>query len=48
MAKAPTTPTINTYNFTATCKSGQKKSTTFTAANYNEARAKLQEFVDNN
>lgn len=49
MAKAPSpAPTSRTYTFTSLCKSGSVKSTTFTAAHYNEARAKLQEFIDNN
>lgn len=49
MAKTPS-PTVETrsYTFTSLCKSGATKTTTFTAANYNEARAKLQEFIDNN
>ena len=49
MAKAPSsTPTSRSYTFTALCKSGSSKSTTFTAASYNEARKKLQEFIDAN
>lgn len=42
------TPTTRTYNFTALCKSGASKSTTFTAASYSEARKKLQEFIEAN
>ena len=37
-----------TYTFTALCKSGSKKTTTFEASSYLEARKKLQEFIDNN
>ena len=49
MATAKTTaPTTRTYNFTALCKSGASKSTTFTAATYTEARKKLQEFIEAN
>lgn len=49
MAKAPSTePTSRSYTFTSLCKSGATKSTTFTAAHYNEARQKLQQFIDNN
>lgn len=49
MAKAPSsTPTSRSYTFTSQCKSGATKTTTFTAAHYNEARAKLQEFIDKN
>lgn len=46
MAKAPT-PT-RSYTFNALCKSGQQKSTTFTANSYTEARKKLQEFIEAN
>ena len=49
MAKAPSpTVTSREYTFNSQCKSGATKSTTFTAANYNEARTKLREFIDNN
>ena len=49
MATAKTkAPTTRTYNFTALCKSGSSKSTTFTATSYSEARKKLQEFIDAN
>ena len=48
MAITPSVPATRTYNFTAQCRSGQQKSTTFTASNYSEARQKLQEFIDNN
>ena len=49
MAKTPSPkPTERTYNFTAQCKSGSSKSTTFTATSYSEARKKLQEFIDAN
>ena len=49
MAKAPSpTTTSRSYTFNAVCKSGAQKSTTFTAGSYNEARTKLQEFIDNN
>lgn len=43
-----TTPSSRTYNFTALCKSGASKSTTFTATSYTEARKKLQEFIEAN
>lgn len=36
------------YTFTALCKSGVEKTTTFEAISYLEARKKLQEFIDNN
>lgn len=49
MAKTPSpTVTSRSYTFTALCKSGTTKSTTFDAANYNEARAKLADFIDKN
>jgi hypothetical protein len=39
---------MNTYNFTAKCKSGQVKSFTFQANGYLEARNKLQQLIDSN
>ena len=49
MATAKTTaPVQRTYNFTALCKSGAAKATTFTASSYAEARKKLQEFIEAN
>ena len=49
MAKTPSaTVTSRSYTFTSQCKSGATKTTTFEAASYNEARAKLQQFIDNN
>ena len=49
MAKTPSaTPASRSYTFTSQCKSGATKTTTFEAAHYNEARAKLQQFIDNN
>lgn len=39
---------MKTYTFTALCKSGQTKTTTFQASGYLEARTKLREFIDNN
>lgn len=36
------------YTFVAECKSGQKKTFNFQAANYNEARKKLNELIDSN
>jgi hypothetical protein len=39
---------MNTYKFTALCKSGEYKTTTFQADNYREARKKLDEFIENN
>lgn len=39
---------MNTYTFTAICRSGNTKTTTFQASSYLEARTKLQEFIDNN
>lgn len=47
MAKAPT-PITRSYTFTALCKSGAQKETSFTATSYSEARKKLQEFIDAN
>ena len=47
MAKTPTV-TDRTYTFNALCKSGEYKSTTFTASSYREARKKLQEFIESN
>lgn len=42
-----TTPT-RTYTFTALCKSGNNKTTTFEASSYIEARKRLQEFIEAN
>lgn len=39
---------MRTYTFTALCKSGERKTTTFQASGYLEARKKLQEFIDTN
>jgi len=39
---------MRTYKFTALCKSGETKTTTFQASGYLEARKKLQEFIENN
>lgn len=39
---------MRTYTFTALCKSGEYKTTTFQAANYREARVLLDEFITNN
>lgn len=39
---------MRTYTFTALCRSGQEKTTTFEASSYLEARRKLQEFIENN
>lgn len=36
------------YTFTALCKSGKEKTTTFEATSYLDARKKLQEFINNN
>jgi len=47
MATIKTAPT-RSYTFTALCKSGQEKTTTFEATSYQEARQELQEFIDNN
>lgn len=41
-------PATRTYNFTALCKSGSTKSTTFTASSYTDARKKLQDFIEAN
>lgn len=40
--------TAQTYTFTALCKSGEWKTTTFTAENYKAARKILAEFIENN
>ena len=40
--------TTRSYTFTALCKSGKEKTTTFEASSYIDARKKLQEFIDNN
>lgn len=40
--------TGQSYTFTAKCKSGEWKTTTFTAASYREARQKLSEFIEKN
>ena len=39
---------MNTYKFTALCKSGEWKTFEFQAANYLEARAKLSELIEAN
>ena len=39
---------MKTYTFTALCKSGGWKTTTFTANGYKEARKLLDEFIANN
>jgi hypothetical protein len=39
---------MRTYTFTALCKSGITKTTTFQASGFLEARAILKEFIDNN
>lgn len=39
---------MRTYTFTALCKSGTYKTTTFTASGYLDARKKLNEFIENN
>ncbi len=39
---------MNTYKFTALCKSGQWKEIELQAYNYREARVKLSEFIENN
>lgn len=45
---ATTTPETRSYTFTALCKSGKEKTTTFEAANFTEARKKLREFIEAN
>lgn len=39
---------MKNYKFTAVCKSGQTKTFEFQASNYNEARAKLNELIQQN
>ncbi len=39
---------MNTYTFTAECKSGKVKTFTFEAEGYRAARKKLQELIEAN
>jgi hypothetical protein len=39
---------MKTYTFTALCKSGAYKTTTFQASGYLNAREKLTQFIANN
>jgi hypothetical protein len=39
---------MRTYTFTALCKSGTYKTTTFQASGYLDAREKLNQFIENN
>ena len=53
MATKPTTePVTETtereYTFTAVCRSGEEKTTTFFASSYREARTLLEEFITYN
>lgn len=39
---------MRTYTFTAKCKSGAYKTTTFQASGYLDARKQLSQFIENN
>ena len=39
---------MRTYTFTALCKSGEYKTTTFQASGYRNAREQLNQFIENN